>query len=198
MAGSKIYFATCLLSTLYIVCTAYCPSSQVSYKNCSRYYNAVEHALLKDQFNKYQLHEEFFPSSHSAPFYGYVRYTINLTESGDSYHFCIPWSSSVLLAYIDPFTLSSLQLGLMEFLFHTTLTGIYYLTEVYVDDFSGPQYGLCDFFYQGHAFNKYNATIVKLNLTLDLDIDIPSEAAEVVLMDLTSWVSSYTYTWLAL
>ena len=205
MAGSKIYFAACLLSTLYTVCTAYCPSSQqVSYKNCSRYYNAVEHALLNDQFNKYKLHEEFFPSSHSAPFYGYVLYTINLTESGDSYDFCIQWSSSVLLAIIDPFTLNNLQLRLMEFLFHTT--GMHYLTDLdhYLTDLD---HYLTDLYHYIGSYNmcyalqnKYihNATIVQLTLTLDLDMDIPYKAAEVVLMDLTSWVSSYTYTWLAI
>ena len=188
MAGSKIYFAACLLSTLYTVCTAYCPSSQVSYKDCSRYYNAVEAALLKDQYNKYQLHEEFFPSSHSAPLYGYASYT-NLTENGDPYDLCIPWSSSVLLAYIDPFASNNLQLRLMEFLFVTT--GVHYLSNL-DNYFSGPG-ELCYQVLNKSAPSKYHITIVQLTLTLDLDMDIPYEAAEVVLMDLTSWVSSYLY-----
>ena len=115
MEGSKIYLAACLLSTLYTVCTSYCPS-QLPYKDCSRYYDAVEAALLKDQYNKYQLHEEFFPSSHSEPLYGYVYYT-NLTVNGDQYYNMIYfWSSSFILTYINPTALNSLQLQLVEFL----------------------------------------------------------------------------------
>ena len=158
MEGSKIYFAACLLSTLYTVCTSYCPSQL--YENCSRYYNAFEHALLKDQ-NKYQLHEGFFPSSHSEPLYGYVYYTVN-----GQYYANMFWSSSFLLTYIDPIAINGLQLGLMEFLL--VRTGVLYDRDS----------------------NKYYVKIMQLTLTLDLDMDIPDEAAD-VLMDFTSWVSSY-------
>ena len=170
MEGSKIYLAASLLSTLYIVCTAYCPS-QLSYKDCSRYYNAVEAALLKDQFNKYQLHEEFFPSSHSEPLYGYVYY--NLTVNGDQYNMIYFWSSSFILTYINPTALNSLQLRLVEFLL--VRTGVLYGSKI-EDTVFNPRYR--------------HVRIVQLTLTLDLNMDIPYDAVDTVLMDFTSWVSS--------
>ena len=185
MEGSKVCFVT---FAFYTVCSAYCPSSHLTYKDCSTYYNEVEGALLENQYNKYQLHEEFFPSSHSAPLYGYVLYT-NLTENGSTYDVCIPWSNSVLLAYIDPFVLNNLQLRLMEFLFATT--GVHYLSNL-DNYFSGPG-ELCYQVLNESAPSKYHVTIVQLNLTLDLKADIPYEAAKVILMDLTSWVSIQEY-----
>ena len=196
MEGNNIYFAVFLLSTLYTVCSSYCPSSQLPnkkhlpYKNCSRYYNAVEVALLKDEFNQYRLHEEFFPSSHSAPLYGYVNYT-NLTDEygyPDDIPVCVPWSSSVLLAYIDPFTLNGLQLRLMEFIFVTT--GVRYLTNL---DLKITADGKCDHFFIESPTEhiKYHNTIVQLTLTLN--VSMPREAAWFILSDLTSWVSSYVY-----
>ena len=182
MEGNNIYFAVFLLSTLYTVCSSYCPSSQLpnkkhlSSKNCSRYYSEVEVALLKDEFNKYQLHEEFFPSSHSAPLYGYAIYTNLTDEYGYSYDICIPWSSSVLLAYINPFALNALQLQLMEFLLDKV--GVRSLDFKYRDE-------ECYF-----TTDKYN-TIVQLTLTLNLTM--PSDVARIILSDLTSWVSSYEY-----
>ena len=178
MEGSKIYFAACLLSTLYTVCTSYCPSWQVSYKDCSRYYNAIEAALLKDQFNKYQLHEEFFPSSHSEPLYGSAYY--NLTVNGipvTSYAIIsMFWSSSFILTYINPFALNNLQLRLIKLLF--VRTGVLYRSSTYYDIFS-------------NTVQNYSIRIVQLKLTLDVDMDIPEKDAKVVLMDFTSWVSSY-------
>ena len=187
MEGRKLYFSAFLLYTLYTVCSSYCPSSQLPYEDCFRYYNEVEVALLEDKFNKYQLHEEFFPSSHSAPLYGYALYTNLTDEYGDPYDICIPWSSSVLLAYIDPFALNNLQLRLMEFLFVTT--GVHYLSNL-DNYFSGPG-ELCYQVLNKTAPSKYHVTIVQLTLILDLDMDIPYEDAEVILMDLTSWVSSW-------
>ena len=182
MEGSKIYFTACLLSTLYTVCTSYCPS-QLPYKNCSRYYDAVEAALLKDQYNKYQLHEEFFPSSHSEPLYGHVNYT-NLTVNGyQLYRTIYFWSSSFILTYIDPTALNSLQLRLMDLLLDRT--GVLYHS-------SGDEM----------ISNEAQVRIVQLTLTLDLNMDIPvdesdvfdpsnSNTADAILMDFTSWVSSY-------
>ena len=196
MEGRKICFSAFLLSTLYTVCSSYCPSSQLSYEDCSRYYNEVEAALLKDQYNKYQLHEEFFPSSHSAPLYGYALYTNLSDEYGHPYDICIPWSSSVLLTYIDPYTLNNLQLRLMEFLFITT--GVQYLTSLDkpnadCDITLGPSQNSSD---HEMEFNTYRNTIAQLTLTLNLSM--PYKAAKVILVDLTSWVSIAMYTWLAL
>lgn len=186
MKGNNIYFAVFLLSTLYAVCSFYCPSSQLSYEDCSRYYSEVEAALLKDQLNRYKLQEEFFPSLHSAPLYGFVHYT-NVTDDQDFWHFCYSWSSSVLLGYINPTTLSTLQLQLMELLFATT--GVYYLSNLYsyFDEVIDAE--LC--FASTKRKHMYNFSIVQLNFTLDLDGYIPYEAAKVILMDLTSWVSIY-------
>ena len=183
MEGRKIYFSAFLLSTLYAVCSSYCPS-QLPYEDCSRYYKEVEAALLEDEFNQYQLHEEFFPSSHSAPLYGYALYTNLSDEYGDPYNICIPWSSSVLLAYIDPFALNNLQLRLMKFLFVTT--GVHYLTNL---DFKITADGEC--YFRTTEPNEYHNTIVQLNLILN--VSIPFEAVGVILSDLTSWVSSCVY-----
>ena len=180
MEGRTIYFSAFLLSTLYTVCSSYCPSSQLPYKDCSRYYSEVEAALLENEFNQYQLHEEFFPSSHSAPLYGYVLYNTNLTYGyGNTDAICFSWSSSVLLAYISPFALNNLQLQLMEFLF--TTAGVHYVTRLTEDN------GQCN----SWSYTLYHNTIAQLTLTLNLTM--PYDVASVVLSDLTSWVSSYEY-----
>ena len=185
MKGRKIYFTAFLLSTLCTVCSSYCPS-QLSYKDCSRYYNEVEAALLKDEFNQYQLHEEFFPSSHSAPLYGYALYT-NLSD-GDPYDImCFSWSSSVLLAYVSPYALNNLQLRLMEHLFVTA--GVQYVTSL---DKIVEKKGQCNLNTSSYTeSNIYHNTIAQLTLTLNLTM--PYDVARVVLLDLTSWVSSYEY-----
>jgi hypothetical protein len=187
MKGNDIYFAVFLLSTLYTVCSSYCPSSQLSYKDCSRYYKEVEAALLEDEFNQYQLHEEFFPSSHSAPLYGYALYTNLTDDDGGPYYLCFSWSSSALLAYVSPFALNNLQLQLMEFLF--TTAGVHYVTRLTEDN------GQCNstntWSNTSTESNIYHNTIAQLTLTLNLSM--PRKNASVILSDLTSWVSSYEY-----
>ena len=188
MEGRKIYFSAFLLSTLYTVCSSYCPSSKLSYEDCCRSYNEVEVALLNDQFNKYQLQEEFFPSSHSAPLYGYALYFIRTGEASLIYT-CIPWSSSVLLAYIDPFALNNLQLRLMEYLM--VATGVHYLTNL---DFMITADGKCELGGLPNEHIKYHNTIVQLTLYLHpFNLSAYDEAVLDILFDLTSWVSSYVY-----
>ena len=191
MKGRKIYFSAFLLSTLYAVCSSYCPSSisqHLSYKDCFRYYNEVEAALLEDEFNQYQLHEEFFPSSHSAPLYGYVVYA-NRSDDDPYDIMCFSWSNSVLLAYVSPYALNNLQLRLMEHLFVTA--GVQYVTSLDKIVESDGQCNLNTLSYTSTESNIYHNTIAQLTLTLNLTM--PYDVARGILSDLTSWVSSYEY-----
>ena len=87
--------------------------------NCSRYYREVEEALLANETNKYQLREEFFPSSQTSPFYGYVTYSIELKHTSElcNYGILNEWTSSILFAYIPPYLMSSTTLELIVVLF---------------------------------------------------------------------------------
>ena len=174
--------------------SAYCPA-KYSYQVCHQLYHLFEQALLASPPNLYKLREEYFPSSRSCPVYGHVGYNIsymystsfsyNTTPPCDGNHVntpwlpikhskCIPWSSSAILAYIDPMYLNSFQINLLDRLFQNA---------------GAVAANLSDCRNQYHQFSSMH---VHLQLLLHLQEELPclpSEAqVSAVLEDLTSWV----------
>ena len=184
-------FLLSFLAALLTVSLAYCPGHH-SHETCSLLYSALESALLDNSSvstqNLYNLREEFFPSSHSPPEYGDVRYNIVTTAD-----FALPnklcngaenitvvknlngsdrlfvWSYSGLLAKLDPYMLSFYQLEILSYVFGAV--------------------GIIDYWFDP---NPPKAYYIVLNLTLEL-VTLPCAPTEAQLrsslQDLTSWVS---------
>ena len=174
--------------------SAYCPE-KYSYQVCHQLYHLFEQALLASPPNLYKLREEYFPSSRSSPVYGHVGYNIsyvystsfsyNTTPPCDGNHVntpllpikhskCIPWSSSAILAYIDPMYLNSFQINLLDRLFQNA---------------GAVAANLSDCRNQYHQISSGHA---HLQLLLHLQEELPclpsEEQVSAVLEDLTSWV----------
>ena len=191
---------TLLLITSFLLplSTGYCPE-KFSYKTCYQLHQAFEHALLASSENRYKLREEYLPSSESPPAYGHVGYNIiyhnNNIESNYNRHSttpacdeddvklpqvpvehsrCIPWSSTAILAYIDPMFLNSFQLHLLDLLLQKAGAVAVNLREC------------------GNQYHPLSSMHVHLNLTLELHEQLPCMPSEdqmlTVLADLTSWV----------
>ena len=181
-----------LLATLLPV-TAHCPE-KYSYETCYQLYEAFERALLASSENRYKLREEYLPSSKSPPVYGHIGYVIHYNiEKHDWYNTtpacdednvklpqvpiehsrCISWSSSAILAYIDPMFLNSFQLHILDLLLQNAGAAAVSLSDC------GNQY-------------RSPSMHVHLQLTLELQEELPCVLSEdqmlAVLADLTSWV----------
>ena len=189
-----------LLVTL-LPATAHCPE-KYPYETCYQLYEAFERALLASSENRYKLREEYLPSSKSPPVYGHIGYEIrynyiekhhdwyNITPaSGDQdnvklpqipieYSGCISWSSSAILAYIDPMFLNSFQLHMLDLLLQNA---------------GASAVSLRDCRNQYHSPSMH----VHLQLTLELQEELPLVPSEdqmlAVLADLTSWVRLEDY-----
>ena len=190
MHGTQLFVGHCMLLLLVTLlpATAHCPE-KYSYNTCYPLYKAFEHALLANSENRYKLHEEYLPSSKSPPVYGRVGYVIrynidrfNITPaSGEDnppqlpveHSRCISWSSSAILAYIDPMFLKSFQLRILDLLLQNAGAAAVSLNDC------GNQY---------HSPSMH----VHLQLTLELQEELPFAPSEdqmlTVLADLTSWV----------
>ena len=174
--------------------TAHCPE-KYSYKTCHPLHQAFEHALLASSENRYKLQEEYLPSSKSSPVYGHVSYNViyhiesnnwyNTTNACDEDNVklpqvpiehprCIPWSSSAILVYIDPMFVNSFQLHLLDLLLQEAGAVAVNLREC------------------GNQYHPASSMHVHLNLTLELQEELPCVPSEhqmlTVLADLTSWV----------
>ena len=179
-------FLTALLTTS----LAYCPG-RYTYETCSLLYNALESALINNSSvstqNRYNLREEYFPSSHLPPLSGHVNYTIITTADFSIIRLCdgaqpstviknlngskqlFLWSDSGLLAKLEPYTLSFYQLEILSYIFGAV--------------------GIID--YRFYPYPPKPSYIV-LNLTLELQT-LPcaptKDQLRISLQDLTSWVS---------
>ena len=190
MTGNKGYCRSYLLHLLIAIvcspCASYCPQ-RLDYGHCSEVYRAMEAALLANATNLYQMHEEFFPSSHPEPLYGDATYTVIVFDSTchtvnkTLYNGTImwSWSSSLILAHIDPRFLNSFQLQLLDLVFSSIGT-----LELSNSD-EGSRKAKYD--------SLYGPSYVKLELVLTAFLNITGidfhKYSEAVLEDLTSWVS---------
>lgn len=199
-AGHCMLPPTLLLITSFLLplSTAYCPE-KFSYKTCYQLHQTFEHALLASSENLYKLREEYLPSSKSSPVYGHVGYNIiyhnNTIESNYNWNNttpacdednvklpqvpiepsrCIPWSSTAILAYIDPMFSNSFQLYLVDLLLQEVGAVAVNLREC------------------GSQYHPPSSMHVHLNLTLELHEELPCMPSKdqmlAVLADLTSWV----------
>ena len=178
--------------------TAYCPE-KYSYQVCHQLYHLFEQALLASPQNLYKIREEYFPSSRASPVYGHVGYNIsydydasffyNATRPCDGndvksplvpmkHSKCIPWSSSAILAYIDPMYLNSFQINLLDRLFQNVGAVAANLSDC------------------ANQYHQMSSMHVHLQLMLRLQEELPCipsvEQASAVLEDLTSWVMQLT------
>ena len=178
--------------------TAYCPG-KYSYQVCHQLYHLFEQALLASPQNLYKIREEYFPSSRVSPVYGHVGYNIrykytasfsyNATPPCDGNNVksplvpikhskCIPWSSSAILAYIDPMYLNSFQINLLDRLFQNAGAVAGNLSDC------------------ANQYHQMSSMHVHLWLMLRLQEELPCipsvEQASAVLEDLTSWVMQLT------
>ena len=116
------YLLVFLLASLSASYTSDCPTTesndQPSYDKCAKLYNILERALLENPGNLYQLHDTLLPNSGPEPVYVQVSYELNEEQYPN---FC--WTSSALLRSVDPSTLASLQLYLMDNLLLPLLHG---------------------------------------------------------------------------
>ena len=178
--------------------TAYCPE-KYSYQVCHQLYHLFEQALLASPQNLYKIREEYFPSSRASPVYGHVGYNISY-DYGTSFSYnatrpcdgndvksplvpmkhskCIPWSSSAILAYIDPMYLNSFQINLLDRLFQNVGAVAANLSDC------------------ANQYHQMSSMHVHLQLMLRLQEELPCipsvEQASAVLEDLTSWVMQLT------
>ena len=187
----NMFLGHCMLLLLVTLlpATAHCPE-KYPYETCYQLYKAFERALLASSENRYKLREEYLPSSKSPPVYGRIGYVIhynigkfnNTPASGDEDNLpqlpvehsrCISWSSSAILAYIDPMFLNSFQLHILDLLLQNAGASAVSLNDC------GNQY---------HSPSMH----VHLQLTLELQEELPLVPSEdqmlAVLADLTSWV----------
>ena len=108
---------------------------QPGYHECTKLYNVLEAALVENQDNLLQLHENLFPSSSSQPTYAMVSFNVHelnkrrrecYMDERDCYGTC--WTSSLLLKSVDPSVLSTIQLQLLNLILQTVgaseLTGL--------------------------------------------------------------------------
>lgn len=179
-----------LLLILVTQSEAYCPRNN-PHDTCFLLQESLKTALLNSSQNLYNLKEEFFPSSHSSPVFGYVNYTIRLDKPFSGYEpHCQPypsdlpytsvlfndskypfiWTDSALLSKIDPFILSYYQLEILSVMYS--------------------QVGILDYrFYPYPPRPEY--LTVNLTLLVESLPCIPTEGQLLdILTDLTSWVSN--------
>ena len=190
MATYKATFFTLLLAAI-------CSLSLTCFTNgsyrifCPEHYRRFETALLANKNNLYKLHNMFFPTSYAFPVYGLVAYDVHVCEpepeSGstpleptqnlnsvtcanrtryDKY-----WSSSLLLAHIDPLTLNSFLPKLLDVPF----SGIEFALLLASDDSPWEFY-------------------VDLKMIIDNPTDpIPNCIIDATLDEMTPWVSYLYY-----
>ena len=119
------YLLVLLLASLSASYTSDCPitmpNGQPLYDECGKLCRILEAALLENQGNLYQLHDSFFPSSGSEPIYAVVAYNLNggCDDHDNDRCYTTCWTSSVLLRSVNPFTLTALQLQLLNTLLET-------------------------------------------------------------------------------
>jgi hypothetical protein len=182
MATYKATFFTLLLAAICSLSLTYCPGE---YYFDSEYYRRLEKALLANKNNLYKLHHEFFPTNYASPVYGTITYDIceSEPESGNTQleptqnlnpatcgtqKYCKKWSSSLLLAHIEPRILNSFQLHALDLAFEFALAS---------DD------------------SKYSSSTpweftVCLKMMIDNATDkIPNNMIDEILTDMTPWVS---------
>ena len=145
--------------------------------------------MLAVDNNLYRLHEELFPSSHAPPAYGDIIFDVHtpcdpndpnavwvFTDLPCNEHYELVythWSSSLLLAHVDPVILGSFQLHLLNLILHTSGT-----TELSIvedrDDF---------------GVFRPDRVILRLTLIVNVtDLELPWGIVEPVILDMTSWV----------
>ena len=140
MGINHSYLYVLFMVSLSVSCTSSCPLSdsaydQPGYHECTKLYNGLETALVENQDNLLQLHENLFPSYSSQPTYAMVTFNVHelnkkrkkcYTSGPKCYFTC--WTSSLLLRSVDPSALSTLQLQLLNILLQTVgateLTGL--------------------------------------------------------------------------
>lgn len=169
-------------------CLAYCPEAYPQ-ETCFNLYTAFESAIVTSKLHLYKLKEEFLPSSHRSPIYGYVHYKLKgdfsapACSSGDkdkqemkaaedelsSTHEFV-WTTSGILGRIDPKILSFYQLEL--------LTSIYGTVGILEYSFA-PQKPKPFFIFMELELDVGNITCVP---------SVPQ--LKTSLADITSWVSS--------
>ena len=127
MGINQSYLFVFLLGSLSTSCTSKCPMSddpslpayrQPGYLECAKLYSEYETALVGNQDNLFQLHENFFPSSSSEPTFAKVSFYIQ----GNGLALCCLgtcWTSSRLLKCVNPSVLSTFQLQLLNLLVQT-------------------------------------------------------------------------------
>ena len=158
--------------------------------------------MLDNKNNLYRLHTEFFPPGYSSPVYGSIIYDVhvpcqsepvsgsgngttkvpNATLCDHDEHFELVlnhWSSSLLLAHVDPLILNSFQLHVVDLIFKTV--GTFELaTEDEKSDYS---------------LFKPSQVTVRLKLTIDnvTEWGFAANITDAILEDMTSWVSCFMH-----
>ena len=185
------YKAALLAITLVAVCSltlAYDCPDYVYPDDYAVQYRSFEEAMLDNKNNPFRLHTAFFPPGYESPVYGWIRYDIYVqnkaepesrsgngtlpepTEILNCYEYSGPifkhWSSSLLLAHIDPLILNSFQLYALELTF--------YSVELALTD---------------SASNDPSQFDVHLEITIDNVTYWNPNRANDTLDDITSWVS---------
>ena len=192
MAAYKSTIFALILAAVCSLTFAYCPED-LDPDVCAEQYRRFEKAMLENKNNFYKLHTEFFPPGYASPVYGWVIYDIYVPckpepESGSGNgtlleptdHYCRYliykyWSSSPLLAHINPLILNSFQLYALD------------LT------FASVEFALKDKEH-GYSLFKPSQVNVRLKMIIDNDTDWDLNNTSTILDDITSWVSYLCFT----
>ena len=209
MAISKATLFTLILATGCSLTFAYCPEDL--YPDycpcvCASLYRRFEKAMLDNENNLFRLHTEFFPPSYASPVYGTVIYDLHVPckpepESGSGNDTLLEpteipnsvpcdehfetvlkhWSSSLLLANIDPLILNSFQLHILDLVFNSVGT-----LELALEDEKSD-----------YSLFKPSQVTVRLKMTIDnvTHWAFSLNITNAILDDVTSWVSYLCIIW---